>query len=153
MFKINKIDRILNPMHTSFIFTLLLLGLISLSACGPTSATLKQMESQIGQERAQIKALKGAQESISSYHAHLKTGKGEAVFIGRDALHASISSMLPYTYKGKELDKRYLSGQISFTRVEGLKLEPGNRARYWLHFDGSKIKTKKFVLYCRRFEH
>ena len=120
-----------------------------LNACGPTSASLQTLDTQIKQERAQIRALKSAQASVSTYHAYLENGEGTAVLIGKEALQASIKSMLPYTYKGKELDKRYLAGKISFVRVEGLTMSSGNKGRFWLHFDGSKIKTKKVPSYAK----
>lgn len=124
-------------------YTLYALLVLSLSACGPSRESLKQLETQISSERAQIRGLKSAQASAAAYHQHLNTGEGEAVIIGIDTVQAAIKAMLPYTYKGSELDKKYLAGEISFTHVEGLAFSAGNTARFWLHFDGSKIKTKK----------
>ena len=114
-----------------------------LVACGPSPATLKALESQMSQERSQIRGLQNAQNSVKAYHTFLKSNKGEALLIGKEALQKAIKSYLPYTYKGKELNKQYLRGTISFTEVKGFTLLPGNKARFWLHFDGSKIKTKK----------
>ena len=129
----------------------LLLGLATclLVACGPSPANLKTLENQINQERAQVRGLKSAQASIKSYHEFLKSGKGKTLILGKDAVQAAIKSYMPYTYKGKELDKKYLAGKISFTKVEGFKLLPGNKAQYWMHFDGSKIKTKKVPAFAK----
>ena len=118
-------------------------------ACGPSKATLQSLESQIAQERSQIRGLKSAQKSIGVYHKHLKSGEGKSLLISKAALQDAIKSMLPYTYKGKELDKKYLSGRISFIKVEGFEFQSGNRARFWLHFDGSKVKTKKVPSFAK----
>ena len=118
-------------------------------ACGPSKANLKGLEDQINQERAQIRGLKSAQESAKTYHQFLNSGKGETLLLGQEALQEAIKSYMPYTYQGKELDKKYLSGQISFTKVEGFKLLAGNKAQFWLHFDGSKIKTKKVPAFAK----
>jgi hypothetical protein len=111
-------------------------------ACGPSQASLKALESQISQERSQIRGLRSAQKGIKAYHQHLKTGEGQSLMISKTALEASIRSMFSYTYKGKELDKKYLRGEISFVKVEGFELFPGNKARYWVHFDGRKIRAQ-----------
>lgn len=131
-------------MNKNFFITVLSLLWLSstLIACGPSQASLKALESQIAQERSQIKGLRSAQQGIKAYHEYLKSGKGKSLMISKAALESSIRSMLPYTYKGKELDKKYLRGEISFTKVEGFQLFPGNRARYWVHFDGRKIRAQ-----------
>ena len=136
-------------LHKIVTATIALLTIILLSACGPSQATLKSLESDISRERSQIRALKSAQQSIGAYHQHLQTGEGSAVLIGKAVLQKAIKSMLPYTYKGRELDKKYLGGKISFTKVEGLTFEAGNKARFWLHFDGRKIKTKKVPAFAK----
>ena len=127
----------------------LALCMLLFAGCGPSQATLQSLESEIAQERSQIRGLKSAQKSIDSYHSHLKAGKGQSLLLSKTALEAAIKSMLPYTFKGKELDKKYLKGQISFTKVEKFELLPGNRARFWLHFDGSKIKTQKVPSFAK----
>ena len=139
----------LSNVYTSFTSLVILFAIFILSACGPSVATLKSLESDISRERSQIRALQSAKQSVGAYHKHLKTGDGSAVMIGKVTLQKAIKSMLPYTYKGRELDKKYLAGEISFTRVEGLTFEPGNRARFWLHFDGRKIKTKKVPSFAK----
>ena len=131
-------------MSKNYLITILSLLWVSSTflACGPSQASLKALESQIAQERSQIKGLKSAQQGIKAYHKQLKSGQGKSLMISKTALESSIRSMLPYTYKGKELDKKYLRGEISFVKVDGFQLFPGNRARYWVHFDGRKIRAQ-----------
>lgn len=129
--------------------SVLLLMISGLTACGPSAGSLRQLEEQIKKERSQNNALRDAKEVAQDYHAFLETKRGRALVIGKETISKAIQSMLPYTYRGAELSKQYLSGEISFVKMSDLRFLSGNRARVYLYFDGRNLKTKKVPSYAR----
>lgn len=121
----------------------------SLIGCGPTQASLAAREASIKRVRGELRGLRNAHKTALKYHAHLKSGDGKVLLIGRRDIERAFASMLPYTYRGRELSKKYLKGEISFTKMTDFKFLPGNRAEFSLHFDGRKIKTKKVPAIAR----
>ena len=132
---------------TLLVFMIGVLGLMG--GCGPSLASLQAREATINKERSHIKALRSAKESAGRYHKHVKSNKGKALLISKQDIARAFADMFPYTYRGRDLSKQYLAGQISFVKMTNFQLLSGNRARFALHFDGRKIKTKKVPSYAR----
>ena len=99
--------------------------------------------------RGELRGLRNAHQVALKYHRHLKSGGGEVLLIGKRDIERAFASMLPYTYRGRELSKKYLAGEISFIKMTDFRFLPGNRAEFSLHFDGKKIRTKKVPSYAR----
>ena len=142
-------------MHALYIRTIFPYFFLSLSiicmlcGCGPSAASLRRLEGEIAHDRAKIKGLQHAYDVAETYHEFLRKGRGDALLISKGEIAQAIKSMLPYTYRGRELSRQYLAGEISFVKMSDLRLLPGNRARVFLYFDGRKLKTKKVPSYAR----
>lgn len=132
-----------------FLFTFLCL--VELSGCATTVADLNRRRSQIKTVESEMKATESALAIIDQYHEFLAKPKGNVVLLGRDALEDSIRQYLPYTFTGRELNKKSLRGQFTLTRVKNFEILSGNRARFQFEFVGKKIqvivpkKYKSFV--------
>ena len=140
--------RALTTRSLTLVLITLTLGL-SLSACGLTAHNLASVEQQVQASKARIRSLNEAKASAASYHTLLKSKQGKALLLSRADLESAARQMLPYVFKGKELHSKYLRGEISITKVSGFKLSPGNRGEIYLHFNGSKIKTRNVPAIAR----
>ena len=114
-----------------------------LVGCGgaPTTTDLKELKRAYRSDSSQLKATRNAVETNSAYQAHLKSGKGEALFIGAGAATDIIKQRLPYPFKGREVMKQYLKGDFQITGVKHFEYLSGNRARLTLTFTGKNIKV------------
>jgi hypothetical protein len=137
------------PCERVLLFSLAIGMLGLMSGCGPSLANLKSREASIAKERSEIKALRSAKESAGQYHKVVKSNQGKALLISKQDIVKAFAAMFPYTYRGRDLSKQYLTGKISFVKMTDFRFLPGNRAQFKLHFDGRKIKTKKVPSYAK----
>ena len=142
-------NTISHPMTSLTLITLTLALACGSVACGPTTHELQTRERQLKTAQSRLRGLESAQATATRYHTHIKTKRSSALSISRAELEAAVRDMLPYVYRGKDLDKNYLRGTISIVKMSEFKLLPGNRAELYLHFDGRKIKTRNVPAIAR----
>ncbi|MEE2755193.1 MAG: hypothetical protein VYA30_00975 [Myxococcota bacterium] len=109
--------------------------------CGPTQHNLKTQKTKVKTLEKAVRKAKAMNRAMKLYGSNLKGERGRWVAFSARELERSMTAYMPYKFRGQDMSKKRLKGQIWFEKPKRLTLLPGNRLSYRMAFKARNIKV------------